>query len=86
MYHDRVMMTVNVCVYTVQSLEDLADCASEGFREGHADAAGEVRFVVDEGLCPGQEVLDVFGGGHFGGFGEAGGGVLPEIFESRSRS
>ena len=75
------MMTVNMRVHAIQSLEDCADGGGEGFGEGHADAGGEGGFGVDEGLCPGHEVFDVFGGGHFGGFGVPGGGVLPEVLE-----
>ena len=85
MHHDGVVVTVDVRVHAVESLEDLADGAGEGFGEGDADAGGEGGFVVDERLRPGQEVLDVFGRGHLGGFGEAGGGVLPEVFESGGR-
>lgn len=62
MHDHRVVMAVDVCVDSVQSLEDLFDCRLEVLWEGGTDAGGEDGFVVDEGLCPGHEVLDVFGG------------------------
>jgi len=80
-HNDRVMMTVDVGVDAVQSLEQLFDGALEMFRKRCANAGGEDGFVVNEGLGPGHEVLDVFWGRHFGGFGVASWGVLPEILE-----
>lgn len=47
-------------VYTIQSLEYLFDCALEGLWERSADARGEDGFVVNQGLGPGHEVLDIF--------------------------
>jgi hypothetical protein len=85
MYDDGVMMAVDVRVDAIEALEDVADGRREVFGEGHADAGGECGFVVDVGLHPGHEVLDVFGRRHLGGFWVAGRGVLPEVLESRGR-
>ena len=82
MHNHLVMMAIDVGVDAVETFEELADCRREMFRERHADAGWEGGFVIDVGLDPGHEVLDVFWGGHFGGFGVAGGGVLPEVFKS----
>jgi hypothetical protein len=82
MDHDVVVMTIDVGIDTVEALEKLANGGGEVLGEGDADAGGEGRFVVDVRLHPGHEMLDVFGGGHFGGFRVASGCVLPEIFES----
>ena len=54
MYHNGVMVTVDVRVDAVESLEKLLDCGLEVFGEGSADTAGEDGFVVDEGLGPGH--------------------------------
>jgi hypothetical protein len=81
MHNDGIVMTVDMRVDAIQALEDIADGGGEVFGEGHADAAGEGGFVIDVGLNPGHEVLDVFGGGHLRGLGVAGGGVLPEVLE-----
>ena len=82
MHHDRVMMTVDVRIDTVETLEQLSYGAGKVFGKGNADAGGKGGFVVDVGLDPGHEVLDVLGCGHLGGFGKAGRGVLPEVFKS----
>jgi hypothetical protein len=78
---DRIVVTVNMGVHSVQALEDLLQARTEGFGEGDADAGGEDGFVIDGGLHPGHEVLDVFGGGHLGGLFVVV-VVLPEVFES----
>jgi hypothetical protein len=83
MHNDLVMVAVDMRVDAVQTLKELAHCGREMFWERDADARGEGRFVVDVGLDPRHQVFDVFGGGHLGGFGVAGGRVLPEVFESK---
>jgi len=80
------VVTVDVRVDSVQSLEQLTDGGGEGFGEWDADAAGEDGFVVDVGLHPCHEVFDVLRCRHLGWFGVAGKCVLPEIFESRGQS
>lgn len=77
------MVTVDVRVDSVQSLEELTDRRLEVLGEGGSDARREYGFVVDVGLHPAHQVLDVFGCGHLGWFGIAGLGVLPEVFESK---
>ena len=77
---DRVVVAVDVCIDAVQALEHVADEGGKRLGEGYADARGEHGLVVDVGLYPGHEVLDVFGCGHFGGF-LVGFGVLPEVLE-----
>jgi len=85
-HYDGVVMAVDVRVDAVESLEQLLDGTLEVFGKRSADAGGEDGFVVNKRLGPGHEMLDVFGGGHFGGFRVAGCGVLPEVFESGRRS
>ena len=81
MDHDRVVVTVDVRVDAVETLEDLANGGSEGFWKANANPRGKHGFIVDIGLDPGHEVLDVFRRWHFGRtfvvF-----GILPEVFES----
>ena len=81
LYDDRVVVAVDMRVDSVQPLEDLLDGRWEVFREGNTDAAGECGFVVDVGLHPSHQVLDVGWGRHLGGFGIARCGILPEVFE-----
>lgn len=81
MHNDGVVMAVNVCVDSVQPLQDLLDGWLEVFWEGDADAAGEDGFVVDVRLHPSHQVFDVGWGGHLGGFGVASCSVLPKVFE-----
>ena len=79
--HDHgVVMAVDVRVDAVQALEELADDGGEVLGKGDADAGGEGGFVVDVGLHPRHQVLDVLGRGHLGGFFERG-AVLPEVLE-----
>lgn len=54
-------------VDAVHALEDLPGEGGEALGEGDADAAGQDGLVVDVGLDPGHELLDVGGGGHLGG-------------------
>lgn len=72
-------MAVNVRIHAVHALKHVADGRAKGFGEGDAGAGGEDGFVVDLGLEPGHEVVDVVGSGHFGGLG-VGVVVLPEVF------
>lgn len=81
-HDDGIVMAVDVRVDAIQALEDVADTLWEVFGEGNANARWEGGLVIDVGLDPGHEVLDVFGCGHLGGFWVAGCGVLPEVFES----
>lgn len=84
--HDhRVVMTIDVRVYAIQALEDIADGLWEVLGKGHTNAAWEGGFVVNIGLYPRHEVLDILGRRHLGGLGKAGCGILPEIFESSAR-
>lgn len=78
---DGIVVAVDVRVDAVQALEHVAYESGERLGERHADARGEHGFVVDVGLHPGHEVLDVLGCGHLGGL-LVGLGVLPEVFES----
>ena len=68
---DLVVVAVDVGVDAVKALEELANSGGEVFGEGDADSRGEGGFVVDVGLHPCHEVLDVFWCGHLGGFGVA---------------
>jgi hypothetical protein len=83
MYDDWIVMAVDVCVHSVKALEELPEGGREVFREGNADAGGKGRFVVNVGLYPGHQVLDVFGRGHLGGA-LVRLGVLPKVLESVS--
>jgi hypothetical protein len=80
--NDRIVMTVDMCVDAVQALEDVAHGLWEMLGERYADPAGKGGLVVNVGLHPGHEVLDVLGRRHLGRFRIAGRSVLPEIFES----
>ena len=80
MHNHGVVMAVDMRVDPIQPLEELSDDGGEGLREGDADAGGEGGLVVDVGLHPRHQVLDVLGGGHLGGF-FVRGGVLPEVLE-----
>lgn len=82
---DRVVVAVDVRIDTVQALEHVADERGEGLGEGHADARGKHGLVVDVGLDPGHEVLDVLWRRHLGGF-LVGFGVLPEVLEPAGKS
>lgn len=64
---DGVVVAVDVGVDAVHALEDLADEGREGLWEGHADAAGQDRLVVDAALNPAHELFYVGWGGHLGG-------------------
>jgi len=44
---DGIVVAVDVCVYSVEALEELAESCREMFREGHADAGREDRLVVN---------------------------------------
>jgi len=75
-----VVVAVDVRVDAKQSLDQLSDGALEVLGEVHADPAREDGFVVDVGLHPRHQVLDVLRGGHLGRpFVLA--AVLPEVFE-----
>jgi len=81
MHDDLIVMAVDVCVDSVKALEELTEGGREVFREGNTDAGREGRFVVNVGLYPGHQVLDVFRRGHLGGA-LVSLGVLPKVFES----
>ena len=73
-------MAVDMCIDTVQALEHVADERREGLGERYANATWEHLLVIDVGLHPCHQVLDVFGCGHLGRplivF-----AILPKIFE-----
>lgn len=64
---------------SVEALEDLGDTGAEGLGEGYANARGEDGLVVDRGLDPGHQMLDIGWCGHFGRLAVLGGFVLPEV-------
>ena len=80
-HDDWIVMAVDVRVHSVKALEELPEGGREMFRKGNADAGRESRFVVNVGLDPGHQVLDVFGRRHLGGA-LVGLGVLPKVLES----
>lgn len=84
MRDEWVMVAIDVCVYTIQSLEHLLDCRLESLWEGRADAGGEDGFIVDKGLRPRHEMLNILWGGHFGWFGITCCCVLPKVFKSEA--
>jgi hypothetical protein len=77
---DRVVVAVDMCVDTVQTLEHVPDESWESFWERNADARGEHGLIVDVGLYPCHEVFDVFGCGHLGRLFVVF-GVLPEVLK-----
>lgn len=80
-HDDWIVMAVDVCIHSVEALEELPEGGREVFREGNADAGREGRFGVNVGLHPGHQVLDVFGRGHLSGA-LVSLGVLPKVLES----
>ena len=74
------MVTVDVRVNPVQSLEDLAHVLFEIGGEGHAWCCREELCVGQVVAGPGEEVRDVCWRGEAGGFGE-GWRVVPKVFE-----
>lgn len=82
---DAVVVAVDVCVDTVQALEDLLDGGLEGGREWYAWVGGEDGSVREEVRGPGEEVRDVAGSGETDGTGELW-GMVPKVLEpGRSR-
>lgn len=86
MHDDLVVVTIDVRVDSVESLEQLSYRAGEVFREWDADTGREGGFIVDVGLYPRHEVFNVFWSGHLCRFGIACRGVLPEVFESEDHT
>lgn len=80
-HDDWIVMAVDVRVHSVEALEELPEGGREVFREGDTDAGREGRFVVNVGLYPGHQVLDVFGRWHLSGA-LVSLGVLPKVLES----
>lgn len=64
--YDRIVVAVDVGVNAVEALEHVADERRESLWERYADAAGEHLFIVDIGLHPSHQVLDILGCGHLG--------------------
>jgi hypothetical protein len=81
MAYDWVVVAVDMGVDSVEAFEELAQGCGKMFRKGDADAGREGCFVVNVRLYPGHQVLDIFGGRHFGRA-LVGVAVLPEVFES----
>lgn len=79
-YDHWVMVTVDVRINTVESLEHIADEGGEGLGKGHANTRWKHGLIVDIGLHPRHEVFDVFRSGHLGGF-FVRLGVLPKVLE-----
>jgi hypothetical protein len=79
--YDWVVVAVDMGIYSVQAFEELAQGCRKMLRKGDSDARREGCFVVNVRLYPGHQVLDIFGGRHFGRA-LVGIGILPEVFES----
>ena len=67
LHDDGEMVAVDVRVHAVQPLEHLRDGRAELPREADAEPRGEDVGVVDVGLAPRHQVLDVVGRGHLRG-------------------
>lgn len=77
---DAVVVAVDVCVDSVEALEDLLDGGLEGSGEGHARLGGEEVGVGQQVRGPGEQVGDVAWGGQTRGSGVLG-RVVPEVLE-----
>jgi hypothetical protein len=67
--NNRVMVTINVRIHPVQALEHVPDKSRKSLGERNADATRKHILIIDVGLDPGHEVLNVFEfvrGFHFG--------------------
>ena len=68
-------------VHPIEAFEHVSDDGFEGAWEGDAEFGGEEVLIVDIGLAPCHEMLDILGGGHLCGALERGvRRVLPKVF------
>jgi hypothetical protein len=65
--NNRIVVAVNVGVYTVETLEDVSEERWESFGKGDTDPTREHLLIIDIALDPGHEMLNVLGCGHLGG-------------------
>jgi hypothetical protein len=81
LYHDRVVVAIDMSVNSEQALENLLDHSWKRLREWNADFAWEHRLVVNVALDPGHQMLDILWGRHLGRSLELV-CILPKVFES----